>query len=73
MPLDPWGGQYYFDSDYECLADTVGCNGVTDTDSDILGTTYSSVIVSCGPNQQLENNACAYDEDNVVLRFCGYP
>lgn len=62
---DPWGGNYYYDRDYQCMAGTFGCNGINDSG------THSSVIVSCGPNQATAENACAYDTDNIVLRFCG--
>ena len=62
---DPWGGQYYFDSDYDCTGEPVGCEGFA------AGGQDESVIVSCGPNQALDANACAYDSDNVVLRLCG--
>jgi len=61
---DPWGGAYYLDEDYQCLAATEGCQGITDTGND------SSVLVSCGPNQAIADGACAYDDDNIVLRLC---
>lgn len=61
---DPWGNPYYFDEDYQCLADTVGCEGVTDSGND------SSVIVSCGPNGAESSGACDYDDDNVVKLIC---
>lgn len=61
---DPWGGAYYFDEDYQCLASTTGCQGIGDSGTD------SSVIVSCGPNQALDEGACDYDEDNIVMLLC---
>jgi len=64
--IDPWGTPYYLDEDYECLPATVGCKGIDDG-----GSTDSSVIVSCGPNQDIDSNACAYDDDNVVYLLCG--
>lgn len=61
---DPWGNPYYLDEDYQCMAATVGCQGLDDAGND------SSVIVSCGPNGALNNGSCAYDTDNVVYRLC---
>ena len=63
-PIDPWGNPYYFDSDYDCSASPVGCEGHEG------GVQNDSVIVSCGPNGALATNACAYDDDNVVLYLC---
>lgn len=64
--LDAWGNPYYLDEDYQCLAETLGCDGVVDVDSD----TGSSVIVSCGPNGATDSGACAYDSDNIVYYLC---
>lgn len=64
--VDPWGNSYYLDEDYQCLAATVGCQGITDVNSD----SGSSVIVSCGPNGELDTGACAYDADNIVYYLC---
>lgn len=61
---DPWGGFYYLDEDYRCMASTTGCQGITDSGND------SSVLVSCGENQATADGACAYDADNIVLRLC---
>ena len=61
---DPWGNPYYLDEDYQCLAETVGCQGITDVGND------SSVIVSCGQNAVTQDSACAYDSDNIVIRLC---
>jgi prepilin-type N-terminal cleavage/methylation domain-containing protein len=61
---DPWGGEYYFDSDYDCTAGPVGCEGHT------AGGQNDSVIVSCGPNQATNADGCLYDDDNVVLYLC---
>lgn len=66
--IDPWGTPFFFDRDYQCTAGALGCGGVADTGSD-----YSSVIVSCGPDKQLDasnGGACAYNDDNVVLVLC---
>jgi len=72
--IDPWGNPYFFDEDYYCLSNTIGCNGIQDSDLD------SSVLVSCGPNNARGINpalpgysngtACAYDDDNVVYLLC---
>ena len=63
-PIDPWGNPYYFDSDYDCSAGPIGCEGHEG------GVQNDSVIVSCGPNGALATNACAYHDDNVVLYLC---
>ncbi len=67
--IDPWGTPYYLDTDYRCTSGASGCNGITDTGND------SSVVVSCGPDRSRTNvgsgsEACAYNDDNVVLVFC---
>ena len=54
----------YFDSDYDCSAGAVGCQGYEG------GGQNDSVIVSCGPNMDTDSGACAYDADNVVLYLC---
>lgn len=61
---DKWGTPYYLDEDYQCLAATEGCKGITDAGTD------SSVIVSCGPNAVINNGSCDYDADNIVYRLC---
>jgi len=61
---DPWGNPYFLDEDYRCFALTTGCQGIDDSGND------SSVIVSCGPNEDLSSDACEYDTDNVVYRLC---
>lgn len=61
---DPWGNPYFLDEDYQCLASTTGCRGVTDAGND------SSVIVSCGPNGAISDGSCAYDADNIVFVLC---
>ncbi len=67
--IDSWGTPFFFDQDYKCTAGALGCDGIADT-----GGSYSSVIVSCGPNKQLDvggnGGACAYDDDNIVLVLC---
>lgn len=67
LGTDPWGGNYYYDRDYKCLATTLGCPDVDDASTD------SSVVVSCGPNQAIADGACAYDDDNIVRWYCGKP
>ena len=64
-PLDPWGTPYFFDSDYDCSPSTLGCDGIDDA-----GSQASSVIVSCGPNKAESSDACTYDSDNILIRFC---
>ncbi len=61
--IDPWGNSYFLDEDYDCLAATEGCMGLTDT---------TSVLVSCGPNEAATggNGSCDYDADNIVVRLC---
>ncbi len=66
IPLDPWGNEYYFDDDYRCLAETLGCNGVEDPS----GRLNSSAIVSCGPNGVVSSGSCSYDADNIVFVLC---
>ena len=62
---DPWGTPYYLDTDYQCLAETEGCDGLADAGQD------SSVLVSCGPDQAEDGGAaCVYDDDNIVLLLC---
>lgn len=75
--IDPWGTPYFYDSDYECTTNTVGCGGVADT-----GGSISSAIVSCGPDGDTSGSggSCAYgngdgspannNEDNIVYIFC---
>ncbi|MES2967084.1 MAG: prepilin-type N-terminal cleavage/methylation domain-containing protein [Patescibacteria group bacterium] len=68
---DPWGTPYFFDSDYECSPEVLGCNGINDN-----GQLISSVIISCGPNRDLTgsdasgNLQCDSDSDNIVFRIC---
>ena len=57
VPLDPWGTNYYFDPDYRCGGDTLGCNGINQT---------VRVIQSFGPNK-----AQTYDNgDDIVIVMC---
>jgi general secretion pathway protein G len=72
--IDPWGNPYFFDEDYYCTAGATGCDGIEDT---AVG---ASVIVSCGPDGLLGDDAsnpqpdngigCAYNDDNVVYVMC---
>ena len=66
IPNDPWGNEYYFDDDYRCLAETDGCQGVTDPGGALL----TGAIVSCGPNGAVSGGSCTYDADNIVLVLC---
>lgn len=65
IPLDPWGREYYFDDDYSCLADTVGCGGIDDG-----GSLLTSALVSCGENGNVSGGSCSYDSDNIVKILC---
>ncbi len=62
--VDPWGTPFFFDNDYQCTAGAYGCEGIADIGTD------SSVIVSCGPNKAEADNACVYDDDNIVFVYC---
>ncbi len=64
VAVDKWGTPYYLDEDYQCFASTTGCRGVDDAGTD------SSVIVSCGPNKDVNGGSCEYDTDNIVYRLC---
>jgi len=59
VPLDPWGNQYIFDSDYDCDNNANGCEGFS-------GQTVRA-IHSSGPNGSALN---IYDADNIVLVLC---
>jgi len=54
VPADPWGNEYFFDTDYEI---DVNGNGSTDSDECFV------VIGSYGPNG-VGNNI--YDEDDII-------
>jgi len=57
VPKDPWGTNYYFDPDYTCGPDTLGCNGISQT---------VRVIQSFGPNKvQTYGNS-----DDIVIVLC---
>lgn len=58
VPLDPWGTNYYFDSDYQCT-DQIGCTG-------ILSGTWTRALVSFGPNKA-ENYGPGSDDVISVL------
>ena len=59
VSLDPWGTNYYFDPDYACGPNTLGCNGISET---------IRVIQSFGPNKaQTYGNG-----DDIVIILC-YP
>ena len=65
ISLDPWGNEYYFDDDYECLPETLGCEGRDDN-----GSLNTGAIVSCGPNGNISTGSCSYDTDNIVRVLC---
>ncbi len=65
VPMDPWGGEYYIDSDYACSPEVLGCRGRDDG-----GLGASVVLVSCGPDQSIAGRSCAYNSDNIVFRMC---
>jgi len=57
VPLDPWGTNYYYDPDYSCGPNTLGCNGISQT---------VRVIQSFGPNKaQTYGNG-----DDIVIVLC---
>jgi len=58
VPLDPWGTNYYFDSDYQCT-DQKGC-------VDIPSGTWVRAIVAFGPNLS-ENYGPGSDDIVSVL------
>ena len=59
VPLDPWGTNYYFDADYICGPNTLGCSGIPTT-------VTVRVIQSFGPNKaQTYGNG-----DDIVLVMC---
>jgi len=65
ISLDPWGNEYYFDDDYACRPNTLGCEGRDDA-----GVLNTGAIVSCGPNGNINTGSCAYDDDNIVRVLC---
>jgi general secretion pathway protein G len=57
VPLDPWGTNYYYDPDYTCGPNTLGCNGL----SEIV-----RAIQSFGPDKtQTYGNG-----DDIVIVLC---
>lgn len=58
VPLDPWGTNYYFDPDYSCGADTLGCNGYSGT---------VRAIQSFGPNK---TQTYGSGSDDIVIVLC---
>lgn len=56
IPLDPWGHEYFFDTDYEVTVDGEPCNGG--------GACINAVVVgSYGPNGEGNNT---YDSDDII-------
>jgi len=72
--IDPWGTPYFLDEDYYCTPGAKGCQGHDSTTAD------HSVLVSCGPDMMVGNDAsnpqpsngsaCAYNDDNIVYVLC---
>jgi len=60
VPLDPWGSNYLFDSDYECHPAIDGCEGVTDG-------TEVRAVVSFGPDKTGLN---VYNDDDIIIVLC---
>ena len=61
VPVDPWGNNYLFDTDYTCRSNVPGCENVPDG-------TVVRAILSFGPNGIGINQ---YDEpDNQVMVIC---
>jgi hypothetical protein len=61
VPLDPWGSNYLFDTDYTCHTNVPGCEVLADG-------TVVRAIVSFGPNGVGINQ---YNEpDNQVFVIC---
>jgi len=58
---DPWGNQYIYDEDFQCIAGATGCDGYP-TSGHVL-----RVLHSGGPNGSGING---YDSDNVVIVLC---
>lgn len=62
VPKDPWGVNYYFDPNFLCGVDTLGCNGVSGT---------ARVIQSFGPDLTQKGQGAGADSgDDVVLVLC---
>jgi general secretion pathway protein G len=56
IPLDPWGHEYFFDTDYEVTVDNEPCNGGASC--------LNAVVVgSYGPNGEGNNS---YDGDDII-------
>lgn len=57
VPRDPWGNEYFFDTDYQVDADGNPCDGAGSC-------TEVAAIGSFGPNGTGQN---LYDEDDIIL------
>lgn len=55
--LDPWGTNYYFDPDYNCGEETVGCQEKSG---------WVRAVISFGPNKRSDYG----NSDDVVLVLC---
>lgn len=56
VPLDPWGHEYFFDTDYRVTADNLPCNGG--------GTCFDAVVVGSYGSDGTGNNL--YNGDDVI-------
>ena len=56
IPLDPWGNEYFFDTDYSINANNEPCNGGS-------GCSYAVVVGSYGPDRVGRNQ---YNGDDVI-------
>ena len=65
-PVDPWGTNYYHDSDYTCHPTTKGCECITDNKT-------IRAILSAGPNKSFSYGvvgSTADPTDNIVVPIC---
>lgn len=60
LPLDPWNQSYFYDTNYECRTDTLGCENYPDL-------LRVRAIYSGGANR---TTAGVFDTDNVVKVLC---
>lgn len=65
-PLDPWGINYYHDSDYVCHPTTRGCENIADNK-------VIRAILSAGPNKSFSYGVVGSSTDptdNLVVPLC---
>ena len=58
LPKDPWGGRYYFNADYLCVEEALGCEEVPNT-------TKVRAILSGGPDGNFKTRS-----NNIVHIIC---